>query len=522
MSDPLWINTAADVSVGTATIDASTDLFTITGHDLVNGDRVVVSNLTGGAVGVLAENGIYWVRDVATDVFAVSLTKSGLAIDFSSNGGADVEKYQPAYNAPELRRAIGGLLFQAGTADRFGAREGILPSQSLSAVTLVSSTWTVADIRAVVYPGISTDDGPYIVQHAEESGSLDPADGTNDRIDALDLQIQDHDEDASGQRRARIVYVSGTPDISPVAPPLTTNSFRLATILVPAGGTPSPSVQTQALMTAAAGGVIVVRDDTELPVNPTSGNLAFNLDTSALVARQAGVWETLGNTQGYQFGGRLVFTADTTFVKGDHPGLRAIDVQIKGGGGGAGGCGATDGTQASEGGGGGGGAYARKFITADLLGSSETITIGQGGAGATAGANTGGTGGTTTFTISDAGTADLVANGGGGGDGMAGTSSQATAFSGVGGARGSGGDLDISGDSGGNGRVTGGAGTSIRANWGGGGPLTRVVLTSAVDSNGASGARYGGGASGPRNGVNEVARGGQDGNNGVCIVDLYF
>lgn len=228
--------------------------------------------------------------------------------------------------------------------------------------------------------------------------------------------------------------------------------------------------------------------------------------------------QRIENTPGFQFGGRLVLLANTTFDKADHPGLRAIDVQIKGGGGGAGGCGATA-TEASEGAGGGGGGYVRKFILASDLGASETVTIGAVGSGAPAGNNSGVSGGTTTFTIT--GTDDLVANGGGGGGGMPGTSGQDTAFGGIGGDA-TGGDLNVSGDAGGNGRVTGGAGTSIRANWGGGGPLSRIVLTSAVDSNGAGGARYGGGASGPRNGVNEAARGGADGNGGVAIVDLYF
>ncbi|MGH9252556.1 MAG: hypothetical protein ACRD0W_24015, partial [Acidimicrobiales bacterium] len=191
----------------------------------------------------------------------------------------------PAYNAAELRRAQAMLLLP-GVTDRFGARAGVRP-HSTEPVTLAGTTWTVENLNAVVYPGLTGSSGPYVVQHPEESGSTTPADGTNDRIDALDLQIQDDDEDASGLRRARVVYVTGTPAGSPVPPALTANSLRLATILVGSGGTPAPALTVVTPYTVALGGVLPVRTSAELPsAGRYEGMAAFVQDTNALV-----VWD---------------------------------------------------------------------------------------------------------------------------------------------------------------------------------------------------------------------------------------
>lgn len=75
---------------GTATITASTDLFTITAHGMANGTLVTVSNLTGGAVGVLSPHGTYYVISSTANTFQLSYTKGGPAILFSVDGGADV------------------------------------------------------------------------------------------------------------------------------------------------------------------------------------------------------------------------------------------------------------------------------------------------------------------------------------------------------------------------------------------------------------------------------------------------
>lgn len=83
------------------------------------------------------------------------------------------------------------------------------------------------------------------------------------------------------------------------------------------------------------------------------------------------------------------------------PGMVSAIVECVGGGGGGGNVNA-NGTNVGGGGGGGSGGYSRSLLTAAQIGSSQTITIGQGGAAQAAG-------GATSF-----GTL-VVANGGGGG-----------------------------------------------------------------------------------------------------------
>jgi hypothetical protein len=66
-----------------ATIAASDDFVTATGHTFSNGDQVTFTSLTGGAG--LTANIRYFVRDAATNVFKVATTVSGAAVDVTTN-----------------------------------------------------------------------------------------------------------------------------------------------------------------------------------------------------------------------------------------------------------------------------------------------------------------------------------------------------------------------------------------------------------------------------------------------------
>lgn len=70
-------------TVYAATGVASTDVITATGHPFVNGERVVMPELTGGSG--LSANTIYFARDVATNTLKLAATKGGAAINFSSD-----------------------------------------------------------------------------------------------------------------------------------------------------------------------------------------------------------------------------------------------------------------------------------------------------------------------------------------------------------------------------------------------------------------------------------------------------
>lgn len=85
---------------GTATIESDNELFTLAAHGMANGTAVTVANLTGGAVGILKENTLYYVRDSLTNTFALARKPGGTAIAFSVDGGADV------YTATALSEAM--------------------------------------------------------------------------------------------------------------------------------------------------------------------------------------------------------------------------------------------------------------------------------------------------------------------------------------------------------------------------------------------------------------------------------
>jgi hypothetical protein len=302
MSDPLYINAGRDALVGTATIEADNELLTIAGHGLVAGDTVTVDSLTGGAAGVLVVDAVYFVRDATTDSFGLSLTPHGPLIVFAADGGADVYRYAPQYHAAEMRRLLGGLLQRGDALGGFAARSGLFPNGSVvsgaSAASLSGTTWTVHNVTGVIHTGITSLTGPYLFAHPEESGSVVPADATNPRIDALDLQIQDHDQDGSGFRRARVVYATGVPGVSPADPPVTANSLRVATILVPANGSPSPTLTVVAPYTVAVGGTIPVRDSDDYPGagGRYQGMLLWDVAQGALVVNQnaGGTWVPIG------------------------------------------------------------------------------------------------------------------------------------------------------------------------------------------------------------------------------------
>lgn len=421
----------------------------------------------------------------------------------------------PEYNARELRR-LDATLMVPGVLDRFGARSGVRPG-GLDAVTIAGTTVTVRDLCAVVYTAAGgTQTGPYRVALQEETHALDPADGTNDRIDAIDLQVRDDDEDASTFRDARSVYVVGTPGATPTPPALTDNSVRLAEVLVPAGGTPSPSVTYVAPFIVALGGVLPVRDATERPtVGLYDGMVLFRLDTGAIETREAGAWPIAASTHVPQL---VEFTSNGTFTKADFPWSKFVDVEVGGPGGGSGGAGATSTNQGSVGGGGGGGGYARKIIPIADLAADETVTIGSGGGGGSPGSG-GSAGSSSSFGAHCSATSGT----GGGGTGAVGS----TNAPGGNGGNGTGGDVNIPGDDGGNGYVNAGddgfATVSSAGGYGGGATLGGGRNPGGGDAGdtGVAGRSFGGGAAGAYNGESQAGRSGASGAPGVVRVWVY-
>lgn len=85
------VSTQGGTVIGTATIEADTEVWTLTSHGLSVGDEITITTATGGAVGVLAENQIYYVRTAPdANTFTVSARPGGAAVAFATDGGAAV------------------------------------------------------------------------------------------------------------------------------------------------------------------------------------------------------------------------------------------------------------------------------------------------------------------------------------------------------------------------------------------------------------------------------------------------
>lgn len=86
--------------IGTATIEADNETFTLAAHGLANGDAVVVASLTGGAVGVLTTHTLYYVTNAAANTFTLATKAGGATIAFATDGGANV------YEATDLTSGL--------------------------------------------------------------------------------------------------------------------------------------------------------------------------------------------------------------------------------------------------------------------------------------------------------------------------------------------------------------------------------------------------------------------------------
>lgn len=204
-----------------------------------------------------------------------------------------------------------------------------------------------------------------------------------------------------------------------------------------------------------------------------------------------------------------VFTTGTAATYTRTSGVTKAIVRGIGGGGSGGGVANPSALQIAAAGGGGGGGFSQKYISP---GSTETYTVGAGGAAPSAGANNGNTGGTTTFG------AHISVTGGAGGTGCA--SGTAAQIPGGAGGVGSSGDANMAGAGGGLGvssTATNGlflfSGFGGMASNGGGGAVGQTN-----SANGIAGGNYGGGGSGAASYNGAGAFAGGAGAGGLIIV----
>lgn len=213
--------------------------------------------------------------------------------------------------------------------------------------------------------------------------------------------------------------------------------------------------------------------------------------------------------------GQRVSVIQTTGTWTPGPGTIYARIQVIGSGGAGGGAPATGAGQSSSGSGGGGGGYAEDWVwVGTWAAGGETVTIGAAGAGASGAA--GGNGAACSWAT---GKGYVISAGGGLGGNI----------------------LAASGASGFVNGGTAGIGTAgtVLARGSAGGPCTQSVATGyptgmggaslmggsvicPFNSNGNTGAAYGGGGSGTLNGASQVARTGGNGALGAVIITEFF
>ena len=152
-------------------------------------------------------------------------------------------------SALEWRRATSGLLLHAG--NDVSAIAGVLSGCAVSVVTL---TATVAAGQLAITPQAGTN-GTYLVGMTSTTIAITARDATYARIDRVIARIYDNSVDGSGQNKAAVEIVTGTPSASPAAPTLPTGALELAQLQVPNSAGGAIVVVDRRWRTAAAGGV---------------------------------------------------------------------------------------------------------------------------------------------------------------------------------------------------------------------------------------------------------------------------
>lgn len=204
---------------------------------------------------------------------------------------------------------------------------------------------------------------------------------------------------------------------------------------------------------------------------------------------------------------RKYLVADSPATWSKPTGLKYVIVEVVGGGGGGGGVDAPTGENSAAAGGGAGG-YTKKLIATASLGSTETVTIGAGGAGGTSDGGNGAAGSTSSFGSHCSATGGAL----GYGQDSGGSAFDTFAAGGVG----TGGDINIVG---GCGQPANSGSTSSAKNEGS--PGVGGSSFFGGSSVGLTTGPYGAGGHGAM-GYNGSNSAGADGGNGIVIVTEYY
>lgn len=187
----------------------------------------------------------------------------------------------PVCDAQALRLAD-AVLIGNGSPRPLGARSGIRPGTG--EVTVSGSTVTVQPVAYEIDAAVSTTQGPYRGAEPEVTTfTLAAADSTNPRKDIVYVRVSDTDADASGARKAEVLYAAGIPAQTPTAPTLPSRSLLIATVDVPKLNGGAASVTQANQYAVASGGILPVSSQAEADaLTGTPGMHIRRLDTGAL------------------------------------------------------------------------------------------------------------------------------------------------------------------------------------------------------------------------------------------------
>lgn len=218
-----------------------------------------------------------------------------------------------------------------GSGRQLGGRSGFRVGTPSTVLTATSATWTLGACSAMLDPGASTHQGMYgWASDANVTGTVTAADATNPRKDIVYIQVNDSSAgDGSGATTAPVLYLAGTPGVTPAAPTLPARSFLVGTISVPIAGGGSPTVVLNPARFVAAGGILPVSTDgeaTALSQSPGltvsySDGLTATSDGTSFVERTESILLTPPDT-GWTVVGGLVKTRT-------HGGLTQVNISAR-------------------------------------------------------------------------------------------------------------------------------------------------------------------------------------------------
>jgi len=198
--------------------------------------------------------------------------------------------------APRMR--MGDALAMPAGPSLLSTRQGFRPEPGVAAVTAVAGTMQVrvAPFMAWVDGGVSTVQGGYpVINDATETLTLAAGDASLARTDVIAVVVRDDPFDGSGQIKAEVRVVQGSPGGG--VPVLPTNSLTVAHVAVPAGlsagtgGLASGHI-TDKRTYIGAGGIIPVLSQAERDALPaTTGAAVFRMESSTREVREPSGWQ---------------------------------------------------------------------------------------------------------------------------------------------------------------------------------------------------------------------------------------